>query len=146
MLPWNAYSLWAEADVDPAHSHVPTPGCLLCSAPLLVWAPGAHGDCGGRAAGAAPSCLHMGWWVLQGSQVSLFLVGPRKEPLSASSTPRHTQVDFSGVAVNVVVFLFAIKCCRNYCMNYTAEVYAHAWPKRPSFILVPLHLANSGSK
>lgn len=87
-----------------------------------------------------------GVMALQGSQVNLFLVGPRKGPLSASSTLRHTQVDFSGQPdkrlMNVVVFLFVIKCC----INYTAEVYAHAWPKCPSSVLALLHLANSGSK
>lgn len=58
MLPLNTYSLWAEADVDPAHQTRPSARMFvtLRSAAGLV-APGCRGVCSGRAGEAAPLLL-----------------------------------------------------------------------------------------
>lgn len=57
ILPLNAYSLWAETDVNPAYRQIPGPGCLLRSAQLLT--------------GKLPSS-HVGvWWLLRNGAANI---------------------------------------------------------------------------
>lgn len=78
MLPWNVYSLWAEADVDPAHKPRTSARMFVavCSAPCLR-APGSRRVAVAELGEQHPSCLDTGWWALQGKHV--FVVGPRRD-------------------------------------------------------------------
>lgn len=70
ILPLNAYSLWAETDVNPAYRQIPGPGCLLRSAQLLTGKlPSSHVGVWWR------SCSEMWWRTFQGRLCTL--VGPR---------------------------------------------------------------------
>lgn len=79
MLLWNVYSLWAEADADPAHKP-------RTSTRMFVALSSAAGPRAPDSLREQHSWLDVGWWAPQGRHTDscFFLVGPGKGHLSAS--------------------------------------------------------------